>query len=796
MLDKYMAKYIKGETTQSIIVDPNASYTAFGTGNPLPVESVGGSVTKPIGSDSTINVIGGSIASPSTYTSNSERSYEPDVGMFFKADQAGVLKFQFSPDDSTWSTFPVNGFTIASGVWEFHTAVKLPRYFRWQFTPSSGTATFDAYVYYGTFRQGSAPLNQSISDDSDAQIVRAVTVGTEPNGSYANVKKDGSGFRTTANLAGTTLSVGFLAGYTGNITVGDTSSFAASGYVYIDSEFMAYTVTDGTQLNITARGQFGSTDANHSTAGVAVGEVYNSGILTLDGYTEVATKRLSSNNGQGRFRWFSDSAGTDVIRTLAPAYNKTQGYDYLAAPNFGPYVQYIHANTETTDTTDFYFETEFYTKAISAQVLSMNSTILGGMTANLGRNVICGQVNGGSFSNVGITSTRQGDQAVKVAVAEPLTAFGDLRTVQAEPEVQLSWVYGGVNPLLVNTDVSGGSLSAANSILTVGSGTGASDYGRMESRRYVKYRTGQGALFRGTCIFDSPVSGNTQLFGLGTDDNGYFFGYHDTCFGILRRDGGVDYWTYQDDWNDDKFKGTGDSGKTLNQQLGNVYQINYQWLGFGAIFFGIEAASNIQRCHTIEYANTATTPSIMQPALPIMIESRNTGNTSNIEMKSSSVAGFNQGSIADLGSTYSQESSAITAVTTERAVLSLKVNTTMNGIESYIPVVPLELSAAAEGTGNNPIKFGVYIDASLGGAPSWTNIDASFSTVSYDVAGTAVSNGTKIGSYVVERNRGLQVNMREKNITLGRGQILTVTASSASSCDPDVALVWIERDSG
>ena len=792
-----MSNYVRNQINKSVLVDD--SYTAFGAGNPLPVETSVNSKVKPIGSDSTINVLSGFLPTPSLYTSNSELSYEPDVGMFFKSDTGGTLKFQFSPDNVTWSTFPVNGFTITANIWEFHTAVKLPRYFRWSFLPDGNNSTFDAYVYYGTFRQGNAPLNQSIGDDSDALIVRSVQVGVEPdNVTYSNVKKDGSAFETTDNLGGTTLDGSIVSDvYTGNITVGDTRDFGASGYILIESEMMAYTSAGSKTLNITARGSFGTTAVAHTTLGVAVGEVYYSGILTLLGYTQVATKTVCSNNCQYRFRWFSDSAGTDVVRTIAPSYTAANGYDYLSAPNFGPYVAYIIANKQSTTTTDLYFTTDFYTKSVSAQILGLNSNIVGGMTANLGRNIICGQVRSGAFANVGITSTKSGDQAIKVGIHEPLSAFGDLRVVESVPEVQLSWVYGGINPLLINSDTSGGSLAAANSILTVGSGTGTSDYGKMESRRYVKYRTGQGALFRGTCIFDTPVAGNTQLFGIGTDDNGFFFGYHDTCFGILRRDGGVDNWTYQPDWNDDKFDGAGDSGETLNPQLGNVYQINYQWLGFGSVFFGIETNHHeIRGAHTIEYANTATTPTIKQPALPIMIESRNTGNNTNIELKSSSVAGFNQGSIADLGSTYSQEANALTGVTTEVAVLSIKVNTTMNGIQSYIPVLPLELSAAAEGTGNNPIRFGVYIDTSLGGVPSYTNIDASFSTVSYDTAGTTVTGGTKIGSYVVERNRGLLINMKEKNILLGRGQTLTVTASSASSCDPDVALVWLEQDSG
>jgi len=362
--------------------------------------------------DSGINYTG-NITALTTYTSSAELTYEPDVGMFARATSntvstntaIGVLKFQFSPDNVNWSTFPVTGFDMASNIWEFHTAVKLPRYFRYSFDNCASTdCSLDAYAYYGhQLRQGSLPLSQTIGADNDAIVTRSVGIGQEPDGTYQNVKKDGSAFRTTSNLQGTTLQTTMMADTSGNISLGDTTGFDASGgYLYIGSEFIRYTdIVDASQITIpsTGRGAFGTTAASH-VIGDTVGEVYTSDILTLEGYTEVATKILCSNTGQMRYQWYSDVAGTDVIRTITPAYTATNIYDYLGAPNFGPYVRYTFANTQNTATTDFYFETEFYTKAISAHVLTLNSTILGEMTANIQRSVQVGQQPDGDFVNV------------------------------------------------------------------------------------------------------------------------------------------------------------------------------------------------------------------------------------------------------------------------------------------------------------------------------------------------------------------------------------------------------------
>lgn len=78
-------------------------------------------------------------------------------------------------------------------------------------------------------------------------------------------------------------------------------------------------------------------------------------------------------------------------------------------------------------------------------------------------------------------------------------------------------------------------------------------------------------------LFDIHL--DTQLMGVGDDLDGFFFGYNGSSFGILRRQNGTDNWIPQSAWNNDTFDGNGRSGVALNATQGNVYSIQYQWLG-------------------------------------------------------------------------------------------------------------------------------------------------------------------------------------------------------------------------
>jgi hypothetical protein len=124
------------------------------------------------------------------YIGLSELNAVPDVMVSLKSSSAGTEYFDFSVNNIEWDTFPVPGFTVGANVHEFHTAVKGKRYFRLRFEPSSATQTtsFRANTFYGVFRQSYLPLNQSITDSSDSQIVRSVISAKNEFNVYSNVE--------------------------------------------------------------------------------------------------------------------------------------------------------------------------------------------------------------------------------------------------------------------------------------------------------------------------------------------------------------------------------------------------------------------------------------------------------------------------------------------------------------------------------------------------------------------------------------------------------------------------------
>lgn len=134
------------------------------------------------------------LSSGATFTGTAELNSLADVMVSAYADQPGTLYFDFGNDTANFRTFPTNGFAVSSGVHEFHTAVKGPRYFRTRYVNgSSAQTTFQLYTYYGAFRQPNAPLNQAIALDADALITRAVILGETPSSSYVNVQVTAAG---------------------------------------------------------------------------------------------------------------------------------------------------------------------------------------------------------------------------------------------------------------------------------------------------------------------------------------------------------------------------------------------------------------------------------------------------------------------------------------------------------------------------------------------------------------------------------------------------------------------------
>ena len=138
---------------------------------------------------------------------------------------------------------------------------------------------------------------------------------------------------------------------------------------------------------------------------LGIGGAFDSGVLDVNGRTQVQTEILASHDGTINISFCADSGGLDIVRSLSIPYTASGGYQFFAAPAFGNFIKYEFLNTSGSVQTDFYYTTKFLTVAIAPQLLTTGAFIAPAMVASLGRNIIVGQDQNGVFGNVSVTDT-------------------------------------------------------------------------------------------------------------------------------------------------------------------------------------------------------------------------------------------------------------------------------------------------------------------------------------------------------------------------------------------------------
>jgi hypothetical protein len=116
------------------------------------------------------------------------------------------------------------------------------------------------------------------------------------------------------------------------------------------------------------------------------------------------------------------------------------------------------------------------------------------------------------------------------------TSFGELRVESLTPSAQADFVYTINEKIVTPINYAGGGVYQQDGYAVATSSTNANGSGGVQLRRGLKYSAGQGSMFRGTALFDTPVDGNIQLIGVGNGECGYFFGYLNQNFAILHQD--------------------------------------------------------------------------------------------------------------------------------------------------------------------------------------------------------------------------------------------------------------------
>lgn len=524
-----------------------------------------------------------------------------------------------------------------------------------------------------------------------------------------------------------------------------------------------------------------------TTENLSAGEVYTTDVLDLQGYTQVETHIQSDAAGTLTFEFLAGpNHPADVVRTLNVPYTPP-GFRTFGAPAFTPYVKYSF--TASTSSSNFYYDTKFTTKSINGQILALEDFISPAMVANLGRNIIAGKKPGPNnlYSNVAI------DSESRLDVSIPKSAFGEVKTAELTPVIQASFPYPVINTKIwTQTLSSSGSITAESSTVSVSAGA-ANSYADLKTIRQIKYRPGQGVTVRFTSIFTTPVVGSHQEIGVGDDTDGFFFTTSGAEFAINRRRGGVDNFTLQSDWNLDP----GDGSQVLpviDFTKANVHEIQYQWLGYGAITYKVEdpVTGEFIPVHREQYANANTLPSVFNPTLPLTVKATNTTNTTPIVLKSSSLAAFVEGKIVVTGPKFNSQQTTTANGATLVFGKAIENKLTYSGETNRVPVNLKSLYIINDNS--RAVIASVYKDVDTSAYTNFADVDTANSVVQVTsgAESTTYPDSELAFSAAAGANDSTTLDLSDVTLFPGENLVVVYSLPAAGSADVIIGFNWQE----
>lgn len=431
---------------------------------------------------------------------------------------------------------------------------------------------------------------------------------------------------------------------------------------------------------------------------------------------------------------------------------------------------------------------------------------------------------------------------LEVAIHGPRNPFGSIHTESLTPVFQSDAVYGINSQQIRTTTNSSGTATASDSAFVCATGTTSGGFGTIQSRKRLRYRAGQGTVGRFAGYFTTGVANSVQVMGFGHAEDGFYFGYNGTSFGILYSRRGVrevrtltvttastatnnynvtlngttynvtatnngstvktafeisqgtfagweaqavgstvvfvrssagtasgsyslaqsgagtpaagsfaqtkagaaatETWTAQSSWNGDKLNGTGPSGITMDPTKGNVYEIDIQYLGFGAIIFKVEVSPTGNNpdfvvVHTLSLPNTLTATSVGNPSFPFTMAAYSAGSTTDIAVRAGSFGGFIEGPKVLHGPRFSYDNVLTTVGSTNYQALFTIRNELYYGGRSNQSVINL-LTASGALKHTQPCIFYLIKNGTLAGTPNFSSFGTG-SCSSWDTAATTVT---------------------------------------------------------
>lgn len=257
----------------------------------------------------------------------------------------------------------------------------------------------------------------------------------------------------------------------------------------------------------------------------------------------------------------------------------------------------------------------------------------------------------------------------------------------------------------------------------------------------------------------------------------------------------------QSAFNIDTLDGNGASGFVINPTKGNIYDIQYEWFGFGAYVFTVQDdTGRMIPFHKISHENILDKPQVGIPHGKLMFrtevkEGFTAAKKPRVQYVCANVG--IEGDVIRLSPKYSVANKVPLTGINENVILALRgrieYNREPNVSEAFISNISLAVT-----TGQSAVRFRVYLNPTLSPSPSNTDfpvfqyVDVNNSSMTYSTNQLTISGGTVITQYVVTSNFGLNLSSKDFNdILISESDTLVITAEGENNT-VDVTISWIE----
>lgn len=262
--------------------------------------------------------------------------------------------------------------------------------------------------------------------------------------------------------------------------------------------------------------------------------------------------------------------------------------------------------------------------------------------------------------------------------------------------------------------------------------------------------------------------------------------------------------TPQASWNVDTLDGTGVSGMTLDPTKMNIFNINFQYLGAGNLFFAIEnpATGKFEPVHMMMHAGSLTVATFANPTFHINMIAKTEAAYSGgaLSMITASLGGFIEGKEADFGIRHEADVTVATNGTTEVVNLVLHneekfpaVGTavTRNKVECY----PDHITIINEST--RSIQVDIYKNPThLNSGITLGAVDAATSVMLFGAGTGTRTGGDKLLSVAVSASASKDIDISHLDIKLRPTETLAfVPTKKSGGVDGAITIgaSWLER---